>query len=80
MWPKFKHAAFWSSKYQRHPIINILPITRSHSNDKQLYSQMPITPPYANVDSSPVWELRATAVDSYETQQPHTSIVYNRVH
>ena len=22
--------------------------------------------------SSPVWELRATAVDSYKTQQPHT--------
>ena len=25
---------------------------------------MPITPSYANVNSSPVWELRATAVDS----------------
>ena len=33
---------------------------------------MPITPPYPNVDSSLVWELRATAVDSYQTQRPHT--------
>ena len=33
---------------------------------------MPITPPYPSVDSSLVWELRVTAVDSYQTQQPHT--------
>ena len=49
----------WIEKYQHHQITNIWPITRTHSNDKQLYSQMPITPPYANVDSSAVWELRA---------------------
>ena len=36
-----------------------------------VYSQMPITPPYANVNSSPLWELRARAVHSYKTQQPH---------
>ena len=30
----------------------------------------PITPPYANVDSFLVWELRATTVDAYKTQQP----------
>ena len=33
---------------------------------------MPITPPCANVDSSPVWEPRAPAVGSGQTQQPNT--------
>ena len=38
----------------------------------QLYSLMPIIHPYAVANYSPVWELRATAVDSCQTQQPHT--------
>ena len=32
---------------------------------------MPITPPYASVDSSLVQELRATAVDSNKTAALH---------
>ena len=62
-----------SSKYHHfHQNTNTGPTTRFHFSGKQLYSQMPITPPYASVNSSPVWELRATAVDSNKTQQPHT--------
>ena len=33
---------------------------------------MPITTPYANVNSSPVLELKTRAIDSCKTQQPYT--------
>ena len=34
---------------------------------------MPMTPPYASLNTSPVWELRAQLwIDLCQTQQPHT--------